>query len=72
MKTFFWSLLQILSNFEMNTIVLFGPHSRIHKIKVFVPPQNLFIPPSHAVLAPGMEGMCVIMKYNTVLPGKAY
>ena len=34
--------------------LFFGPHSRIRGIKLFVPPQNLFMPPSHAILAPGM------------------
>ena len=28
--------------------------SRIHINKLFVPPQNLFLPPSHAILAPGL------------------
>ena len=52
---FFRSLPQISSNFAMN-ISFFGTHSRIQRNKVFVPLQNLFMPPppSHAILAPGL------------------
>ena len=41
----------------MNEHPFFGPHSRIQGNKVFVSPQNLFMPPpppSHAILALGL------------------
>ena len=58
MKTFFLLGLHLRTRGNSREIPSScGPRSRIQLNKVFVPPQNLFIPPpppSHAILAPGL------------------